>query len=194
MTIIRDSCSFVAPQCLIRFNSSHSMQNILEILGKIGFDWQVALANLVNFLIILFILKKFAFPPIKKIIQERQDKISEGLEKAKEADIRLKEVDEIAKEKLKQANLDSVVIIKKTEERAKVLEQSLRLKVEEQQKKLITQIKLEYEQSKEESKQKVLKEASALVKKFIVKAVQLQPDAIDEALISKAILQIKNEN
>ncbi len=169
------------------------MQSILEILGKIGFDWQVALANLVNFLIIFFILKKFAFPPIKKMIQERQDKISQGLVKAQEADIRLKEVDEIAKEKLKQANLESIVIIKKTEERAKALEQSLKLKAEEQQKKLIAQIKLEYEQSKEESKQKVLKEASALVKKFIVKAVQLQPDAIDEALISKAILQVSKE-
>ncbi len=170
------------------------MQTVLEILGKIGFDWQVALANLVNFLIIFFILKKFAFKPIQKILKERQDKISEGLIKAQEADIRLREVDEIAKGKLKQANLDSIAIIKKTEERAKALEQSLRLKAEEQQKKLASQIKLEYEQSKEESNQKVFKEASALVKKFIAKAVQLQPDAIDEALLSKAILQIKNEN
>ncbi len=165
---------------------------ILEILGKIGFDWQVALANLVNFLIIFFILKKFAFKPIQKILKERQDKISQGLVKAQEADIRLKEVDEIAKKKLKQADLDSIVIIKKTEERAKALEQSLRLKAEEQQKKLVAQIKLEYEQSKEESRQKILKEASALVKKFIAKAVQLQPDAIDEALLAKAISQIKS--
>ena len=59
------------------------MVNIYEILGKIGFDWQVALASLVNFLIILFVLKKFAFKPIKKLIQERQNKINEGIEKEK---------------------------------------------------------------------------------------------------------------
>lgn len=55
------------------------MDNLLEILGKIGFDWQVALANLFNFLIIFFILKKFAFKPIGKLIKERQEKINEGI-------------------------------------------------------------------------------------------------------------------
>jgi F0F1-type ATP synthase membrane subunit b/b' len=44
--------------------------DILGILGKIGFDWQVALANLVNFLIIFWILKKFAFKPVREILQK----------------------------------------------------------------------------------------------------------------------------
>lgn len=55
------------------------MENLLNILGKVGFDWQVALANLFNFLIIFFILKKFAFGPIGKLIKERQDAITKGL-------------------------------------------------------------------------------------------------------------------
>ena len=54
-----------------------------EILGKIGFDWHVALANLVNFLIIFFVLKKFAFVPIGKMIKERKQIIQDGLENAK---------------------------------------------------------------------------------------------------------------
>lgn len=62
------------------------MVNITDILGKIGFDWQVALANFINFLIVLFILHRFAFKPIKKIIETRQEKISQGLENAKKAE------------------------------------------------------------------------------------------------------------
>lgn len=58
------------------------MENLLEILGKVGFDWQVALANLFNFLIIFLLLKKFAFGPIGKLIRERQDKINEGISNA----------------------------------------------------------------------------------------------------------------
>ena len=53
-----------------------------EILSKIGFDWKLALANLINFLIIFYLLKKFAFAPIGRIIRERKDRIDEGLEKA----------------------------------------------------------------------------------------------------------------
>jgi F-type H+-transporting ATPase subunit b len=58
------------------------MENLLEILGKIGFDWQVALANLFNFLIIFLILRKFAFGPIGKLIKERQEAIDQGLKNA----------------------------------------------------------------------------------------------------------------
>ena len=168
------------------------MVNIYEILGKIGFDWQVALASLVNFLIILFVLKKFAFKPIKKLIQERQNKINEGIEKAEEASIRLKEVDIIAKNYLKQANLDSINIIKETEKQAKVLGDNLQKKAEDHQKELMDQIQLGYKKHQEEAKNLVYKEAVELVKKAIKKTVELSPEDIDDEIIKKAVLKVKN--
>ncbi|OGZ70235.1 MAG: hypothetical protein A2904_00740 [Candidatus Staskawiczbacteria bacterium RIFCSPLOWO2_01_FULL_33_9] len=168
------------------------MVNIYEILGKIGFDWQVALASLVNFLIILFVLKKFAFKPIKKLIQERQNKINEGIEKAEEASIRLKEVDIIAKNYLKQANLDSINIIKETEKQAKVLGDNLQKKAEDHQKELMDQIQLGYKKHQEEAKNLVYKEAVELVKKAIKKTVELSPADIDEEIMKKAVLKVKN--
>lgn len=87
------------------------MQNIFEILGKIGFDWQVALANLVNFLVIFFILKRFAFKPIKKIIQERQNKINQGLENAQKAESDLMMADVKRDEIVKHAENNASLII-----------------------------------------------------------------------------------
>jgi len=58
---------------------------IFEILGKVGFDWQVALANLINFIVIYLILRKFAFGPVGKVISQRQKKIETGIKDAKEA-------------------------------------------------------------------------------------------------------------
>ena len=63
--------------------------NILEILGNIGFDWRIAFANLVNFLIIFYLLKRYAFGPIGRILDERRRKIEEGLEHAREAETNL---------------------------------------------------------------------------------------------------------
>ena len=80
----------------------------MEILAKIGFDWQVALANLVNFLIIFFLLKKFLFGPIAKTLAERKKAISEGLQNAALATDALseakKEGDKIIAEAKAQAN------------------------------------------------------------------------------------------
>ena len=52
---------------------------MLEILGNIGFDWPVALANLVNFLIIFFLLHKFVFKPLGKTVEKRKRDIADGL-------------------------------------------------------------------------------------------------------------------
>ena len=74
---------------------------ILDILGKIGFDWQVAVANLVNFLIIFFILKRYAFKPIANIIKERQDQVNEGLDNAKLAETNLMQAEQEKEDKKK---------------------------------------------------------------------------------------------
>lgn len=62
------------------------MEKLLEILGNVGFDWKVALANFVNFLIILFILNKFFFKSLGKTLDERKKKIIEGLTLRDEAE------------------------------------------------------------------------------------------------------------
>src|SRR3989339_799295 len=44
-----------------------------------------------------------------------------------------------------------------------------------------------------ETENKVLTEAGELIKKVIIKTVELKPEAIDEALIKKAVLEVKDE-
>lgn len=56
-----------------------------EVLGKLGFDWKVALANLVNFLIIFWLLRNVVFKKIAAAIKERREKIQAGLDDAEKA-------------------------------------------------------------------------------------------------------------
>lgn len=85
--------------------------DILEILGKIGFDWQVALANLVNFLIIYWILKKFAFGPIEKVLVKRQQTIKEGVDNAIAAKTALLTAEQQKEAEIKQARRDAHLIL-----------------------------------------------------------------------------------
>ncbi len=90
---------------------------MLEILGKIGFDWQVSLANLVNFLIIFFILRRFAWGPLKNVIEERQQKIAKGLEDAQKAATDLMMAEEIRKQKVDEAKLHANTIVAEATEK-----------------------------------------------------------------------------
>ena len=163
------------------------------LFEQLGINWQLFLSQAVNFFILLIILRAFVYKPLLAVIKKRNEKIQQGLQKAEEADIRLKEVDVIAKDKLKQTDQQSISIIKTTEEKADQLRQSLQKKAEEHRIELMKQAELEYKRQQEESKKRVFSEAMELIKKALIKTVELNPKNIDDALIQKAMTQIKDE-
>src|SRR3989338_10125474 len=56
----------------------------MEIIKNFGLDPLVLGAQIINFLIIFFILKRFAYKPILDILKKRENSISEGLKQAEE--------------------------------------------------------------------------------------------------------------
>mgnify|MGYP001598212357 CR=1 FL=1 len=162
------------------------------LFEQLGINWKLFLSQAVNFFILLLVLRAFVYKPLLKIIKERNRKIKEGLDKAEEADIRLKEIDVIGKGKIKEAEQESINIIKNTEKKAKILERELQKKNEEKQSQMQKEAQDQFKKQLEENKKVVLAQAAELVKKTIIKTVGLNPDAIDEALIKKAIEEVKN--
>ncbi|MEK9178109.1 MAG: ATP synthase F0 subunit B, partial [Patescibacteria group bacterium] len=60
------------------------------IIGQLGINWKLFLSQAVNFFILLIVLRAFVYKPLIQVIEKRNKKIKEGLEKAEEADVRLK--------------------------------------------------------------------------------------------------------
>lgn len=95
------------------------MEVLTDIATKIGFDWRLALTHLINFLIVFFLLVKFALPAVQKAIKERTQKIKEGLKMREEADKIVLKAESDAKEINKNANNKAESIISKSESNAK---------------------------------------------------------------------------
>lgn len=58
------------------------MEILNEVLHSIGFNWHVALANFINFLIILYLLQRFVFKKVFAGLESRERIIKKGLEDA----------------------------------------------------------------------------------------------------------------
>lgn len=97
------------------------MNEILNILGSLGFNWHVALANFVNFLIILFLLNKFFFGKIGKTIDERHEIIERGLSQASDAEKALAQAELQKAEILKEAKKESGAIITEAHKEAETM-------------------------------------------------------------------------
>ncbi len=75
----------------------------MEVLHKLGIDWKLLIAQGVNFLILLYILKRFVYKPMLAFLDERAGKIESGLHNAEAATKRLEEAEKEHKELLTEA-------------------------------------------------------------------------------------------
>ncbi len=107
------------------------MSEILNILGSVGFNWHVALANFVNFLIILFLLNKFFFGKIGKTLDERHKVIEHGLTQAREAEVKLSSAEDEKHSIIKSAHKEKDTIIANAEALSRDLQTSIEKEAQE---------------------------------------------------------------
>ena len=80
-----------------------------ELIEKLGINWKIFLAQVVNFVILLFVLKKIAFDPFLKTLEERNKKVKEIEDREKEIEERLKNLEAKEKEVLERAKKNPLI-------------------------------------------------------------------------------------
>lgn len=86
----------------------------MDALTSLGIDWKLLVAQIVNFLILLFLLKKFLYQPILKMLGERKQKIDKGLKDSEEAEKRLAETEIKTKDLIAKASQEAQKIVNET--------------------------------------------------------------------------------
>ena len=81
-----------------------AQQGFLETFGV---NWPFFIAQLINFVLVLFVLKKFAFGHIQGILVERRQRIAEGEAKMEEIQKKLDESEQEKAALLEKANADA---------------------------------------------------------------------------------------
>ncbi len=156
------------------------------MLRVLGLDWKLFLAQAVNFFILLVVLRLTVYKPFLHFLAKRRREIEEGIAKTEEAKRRFEEITELKKEKMKEAEREVAVILNRSELRAKeetqkIMEAAARKEIE-----MMKTAREEIEAQKAAERKRLHKESVALVKNILVKAVDMDPEKIDDALIEKA--------
>src|SRR5215207_8773649 len=84
---------------------------ISEIAHQFGVTWQLLISQIVLFVIVAVALKKFAYGPILKVLEERRQKIAESLANADKIKQDLASAQAKSHEILNQANVQSNKLI-----------------------------------------------------------------------------------
>lgn len=71
---------------------------------QFGVDWPHLIAQIVSFCIVAFLLQKFAYKPVVQMLEERRERIAEGLANAEKSKAELAKAEAQRQEILAQAN------------------------------------------------------------------------------------------
>lgn len=123
----------------------------MEIFKDFGFQPEFFVAQIINFLILAFIFKKYLYKPVLKVLKDRQTKIKQGIEDSEKAGIALATAEEQKDEILKRASQEAERIIESTRNEAQELKNSLMDRAKEDADRIIAdgheQAKIEFEKA-----------------------------------------------
>jgi len=140
----------------------------MEILTQIGIDGKLLLAQAVNFLLLLFLMHRFAYKPMLSFLEKRTERIEKGLRDAEEAEKKLSQAAENEEKVLVAAREESKRIIADAREAAEKRGREL---VAEFEKKADGLMKDAEERATEE-REKLMREAKAEIAGLVVEAAE----------------------
>jgi F-type H+-transporting ATPase subunit b len=160
----------------------------MEILHKLGIDWKLLLAQGVNFLILLYILKRFAYGPMLRFLDEREARIEDGLKNAEAAAKKLTEAQAEQTKVLAEAQKEARGIVEEALAVAKRRDGENLEKTKEEIARMLTASQAEIASEKNKMLQEAKQELASLVVSATEKITKEKIDATkNKELLEKAI-------
>lgn len=123
-----------------------------ELVHNLGIDWRLLIAQVINFVILFFLLKKFLFKPVLGLLEKRREKIEKSMRDAERIEKELAAIREKREEIIKTANQKAEEILHEAKEIA-----------ESQKTKILADTKKETEKMLDEARASIEKEKDKLV-------------------------------
>ena len=134
-------------------------------------NWMVFIGQLINFAILFFVLKVFAYKPFLAMVNKRREKIAEGVNKSVEAEEKLAKLSSIKKNMEAENEAKKKEIILAADEEAKKRLSEALEKSEKERAAILLKAEKEAQSLKESEKEKTRKEtvgnAFALAEKLL---------------------------
>jgi F-type H+-transporting ATPase subunit b len=116
-----------------------------ELLSAFGIDYKILIAQILNFFLIFIVIYKFLLQPLNKVIQERQNKILEGLKIREESKKLIRKIKKLRDKILEKAYQEKEKILFDAEEIKKQKLEELRKEISGLREKMLIELNKEKE-------------------------------------------------
>lgn len=167
----------------------------MEILNQFGFEPVLFVAQIVNFLILAFIFKRFLYKPIIKVLQDRKKTIAKGLADAEAASADRAAAEEQREKIIKKAGIESEKILDDTKKAAEALREKVLTDTKAEAEKIMNEARrqadLQMEDMEKRAKKASLENSVAMLEKVMDKMFTKDER---EKILTRSIKTLKGEN
>lgn len=158
-----------------------------SVLGALGVNWKLFIAQLLNFSVVLFVMWKWVYTPLLKAIDVRTAKIDKGLKDAEAASAARVGAEKSSEEAVLAARKEAQRILEEAQKAAEAQRASMRAQTQEELKTLVQQGKDALAAEKEKMVQGARSEIAELAVEAARKAIgERMTDAQKKAMLESA--------
>jgi F-type H+-transporting ATPase subunit b len=167
----------------------------MEILKTFGFDPILLVAQIINFLIIFYLLKRFLYKPVLGMLKTREDKIKEGMKQAEEARLTLEKTIDEEKKILAKAHEEAKSLITDAKTQAIEVSREVEENTKKQAEKILLDARAQIEQDSKRMETELGEKISVLAKDMLGKSLQgVIGEKEQKQIVEKAVKNIKKTN
>ena len=134
-----------------------------NILSNFGVQWVLLIAQAVNFLILLYLLQRFLYKPILKVLEERRAKVAKSLADADEIEKRKAQTEEDRERELAKALKEATQIIEDAKKSATKIIDDAHQKAHKDIESMIQKGRQDIQTEREKMRTEIRQEISRLV-------------------------------
>ncbi len=158
------------------------------VVDTLGINWKIFLAQLVNFGIVLLVLRRFVYRPLLKTMKRREEKIAQGLADAEKYEASLVDLEKTRVARAAESRAAATELLTKAAAQAAEAKQALLAQAESAAQKLKAQTQVELQEEKEQMLRSARGELADLVAGSVEKIIQAKLDSKkDEELIKQSL-------
>lgn len=158
-------------------------------IAALGIDWKILVAQLVNFLILYFLLSKFAFGPLIKMLESRRKNVEVSEKTVKAIEQEKAKLDETVKTTVAKAKKEAQTIIAASQKSMKEEIATAKKESEARSAKLLADTKQQIEAMKKETKAELSREIGMLVVQATQRVIESDLSQQEKDTITSSIVK-----
>ncbi len=164
----------------------------MEIFKTFGIDPIIIIAQVVNFLVILFILKKFLYKPLFAIFEKRKQLAEESVKNAEESKKAFEKAAEEEKALIKKAQATANQIIKDARDQAATMTKDAEEATKKKTDRMLAEAKAQIERETKDAEKQLSTYVSKLSVDILKKSLtNVFSDKDQEVIVQKAVKEIE---